>query len=204
MPAWAVGLANDIAALKGQPPAGAPPAASDWETNKPADWNDLRQRMQAEIDAGVKAGLTQFQSEARAQQVEADRLRAEADSLIDSQLSQLQVQGYLTPIANPTDPADPGRAAQSELISFAIALGTDNLLAVAPTLYTHHQNGYYYDRSRNQLVRRGSTSAAAQAPIAGSSVVGATGQPAGPTMRDFATKDLHTLADEANRAIPLT
>jgi hypothetical protein len=153
----------------------------------------------------VSAGLTQAQAQAAAETAAAEESKRQADSFIDTQVANLEKTGFLPPITNPADPADAGRAARSELYAYALSLGTDNLMAVAPNLNTLHQSGYYYDRTRNALVRRGSQSAAAQAPIAGASPTLATANanPA-PTMRDLATKSLDTLAEEANRAFPLS
>ncbi len=197
-PAWAQGLMNDIAALKQQ--TGQAPTA-DW---KPEGWQDVDARIAERVEQGVTTGLTQAQAQQSAAAAEETAERDRANQYIDTQINQLETTGYLPRIQNPTDPADPGRVAHQELFAYALSQGTDYLMAVAPSLYTLHQNGYYYDRAKNALIRRGSQTAAAQAPIAGSSPTATVAGPAGPSLRDLGTKDLTALAEEANRAFPLS
>lgn len=197
-PAWAQGLMNDIAELKGN----RAPGGEEWS---PQSWADVDARVEARARQLVADGLSQMTAAQQAQAEAETNARNAADQFIDTQITQLETNGYLPRIANPTDPNDPGRAAHQELFAYALAQGTDNLMAVAPSLYAHHQSGYYYDRHQNRLVRRGSQTAAAHAPIAGASPTLAPASPAGqgPSMRDLATKDLQTLAAEAGQAYPI-
>lgn len=188
------------AAAAGNAPA-APQTPEEW---KPDGWGDVDKR----IESRAQELLTQAEQRREAERVTAEQeaatQNARVEQYIDAQINQLETTGYLPRVANQADPADPGRAARQELYAYAISLGTDNLMSVAPNLYALHQNGYYFDRTTNALVRRGSQSAAAQAPIAGASPTLTAPGPAqvGPTMQDLATKDLATLAEEASRAFP--
>lgn len=204
-PAWAQGLIEEVATLKQQfaQPTGQQPSGQQ-QSWTPQGWEDVDARIEERARELFRQGFGELAAMQQAEAEQAEAQRQQADAYIDQQINQLTSTGYLPAIANPADPNDPGRVAQQELFAYAISLGTDNLAAVAPTLYAHHQNGYYYDRNQNKLVRRGSQTAAAQAPIAGASPSITAGNTVGPTMRDLATKDLHTLAQEASQAFPAT
>lgn len=209
-PAWAQGIINDINQLKNAtPPAGQQP--QDWNPN---GWQDVDARIEQRAKELVQAGLNEYQAQTQAQGEQAENARRQADSFIDQQITQLTTTGYLPQIGNPADPNDAGRAAQKELFAYALSLGTDNLLNVAPALHTMHQSGYYFDREAGQInpatgqptggfVRRGSQSAAAQAPIAGSAPGVVPSSVAAPTMAELATMDMSQLAERASNAIPL-
>ena len=192
-----------ILAAAGRPPAAAAPAApatpQKWE---PDNWEDVEARIEQRAREIVQQSFTQQQAEAQAAAEQQQAALAAADKAIDTAVEQLEKNGYLPPVANPADPNDPGRAARSELYSYALALGTDDVTAAAVSLHALHQSGYFYDRTKNAYVRRGSQSAAAQAPIAGAAPVLPTGAPTGPTMADLATKSLSELSEEAQRAYP--
>lgn len=180
----------------------APVAPAPWE---PQSWGDVETRIQAEAQRLVQQGLTTAQAQVAAQVDEAEKQRVAADQFLDGQVASLEKSGLLPAVVNQNDSNDPGRLARQELYSYALALGTDNLAAVAPTLAAHHASGYFYDRNQNKLIRRGSQTAAAQAPIAGAGPVGGPTAPStGPSLRDLQTKDLYTLAEEASRAYPNT
>lgn len=208
-PAWAqevIDAAKTIQQQQAQPAPGTVPAGqgqpqqSDWN---PQNWADVDARIEARAQELFRNGLTEIQSQQQAQAEAEQQALAQADAAIDQSLNQLRQTGYLPPVANPNDRDDAGKIAERELIAYTIAQGTDNLLATAPVLHALHQSGYYYDAGQNKLVRKGSQTAAAQAPIAGAtpSVTPAQGG-ATLTYSDLANTDLRSMADRAAAAFP--
>lgn len=203
MPAWAAGLVEQVNGLQAQiqTPQQQPPAAGNaWP------WPDIPQTwagLQTAIDrvatekADAKVGEYQQTQQAMAQQQE--QARVQADQMIDSTLNQLRQTGILPLITDATNPNDAGKLAEKELLGYTIANGGSDpnaLVRMAPTLRALHDSGIYYDNNQRKLIRRGSQSAAANAPIAGGTpVMGGNGQtPAAPSAKQFATMDLSELA----------
>ncbi|UOF78680.1 eukaryotic translation initiation factor 3 [Caudoviricetes sp.] len=174
------------------------------QTFDPQDWGDVQKFIQDEAQRIANETITNAVSQQEADRAAEQESMRQADFAIDTAITQLTAQGYLPPIANPNDPNDPGKLAQTELFGYAISLGTDNLNAVAPNLYALHQSGYYYDTTKGALVRKGSQTVAAQAPISGATPsITATNAPT-LTMGQLANMDLRSIADVANAAIPLS
>lgn len=187
VPAWAQGLVETVQGLQQQ---AASAQGGDW---KPSSFNDIdariAERAQQIADQKIQDFQTQQQQAAQQEQLQMD----EANKAIDASLANLHQIGYLPPIMNPNDPNDAGRQGERELIAYAVSLGTDNLSAVAPQLKLAHDAGYFFDHTKSTMVRRGSQTAAANAPIAGASpsVNGMT--QAGPSQRELATMDMTQL-----------
>lgn len=193
IPAWAQGLAESVQNLQQQiqqPPA--PQNNDDWP-DRPTSWGGLRQAMQSEAERIAQEKLENYKQEQAQQQSQQEAQIQAAQTAIDTAENQLRQQGWLPPITNPMDPNDPGLNAQRELEAYAIRLGSADLYAVAPQLKALHDSGYYYDRMQGQLVRRGSQTAAAQAPIAGASPSVSSPAAQGPTQKDLATMSLDQL-----------
>ena len=210
VPAWAQEVIDAAAQIKasqsGQPapgtvPAGAPAPGQPAEW-KPNDWTDVDRRIEERAQQLFQQGMTQLQSQQQAQAEAEQQALAEADRAIDASLDQLRATGYLPPITDASNREDPGVAAQRELIAYTIAQGTDDLTKTAPVLYALHQSGYFFDLQQNKLVRRGSQTAAAQAPVAGATPSVSAPQAGQITYRDLATMDLHALADKAAQTYP--
>lgn len=193
-----------IASMTPQPQAPVPPTpAAPAQPWTPEAWADVDARIRAEAESIVNQRLTAEQQRQQDATAAAEAGRREADTYIDNQVAELEKNGYLPPVTNQADQSDPGRLARQELYAYALSLGTDNLGAVAPNLYALHQSGYFYDRGQNKLIRRGSQSQAAAAPISGGAPVDTTPTtPTGPTMKDFQTKSLDQLAEDAARMYP--
>lgn len=167
-----------------------PQPGDDWP-DRPTTWGGLRKTTEQialekaqEVLKGHLEQQAQAENEKRAQLAQGE---AELNAMED-QLRQYQM---LPPIVNPLDPNDAGLLAQRELEGFAASMGTSNLWAAASSLKAHHDQGYYYDNTRRSLVRRGSQTAAAHAPIAGASPsLGPVAGQAGPSQRDLMTGGL--------------
>lgn len=209
-PSWANGLVEKVESLEEQlgqvvqqPPQQQQPTQQQQQEGwRPRSFEDIDKRIEERAQEISTKQMEAWQEQQRQQAEAQEKARQEADKHIDGQLEELRQNNVLPPVQNQYDPNDPGRQAQTELIAYAVNQGTDNLVAAAQSLQAHHQSGYYFDRTKNGLVRRGSQTAAAQAPIAGASpsVTGGNAQQ-GPTMGDIATKSLDQLMAEGSQQV---
>lgn len=195
MPPWATQLLEQVKQSQAQ-------QQQQPESWVPTNFQDIDKRIQEQAAAIAQQTITE--AETRRQQAVAaqEQQRQQADAAIDTSLNQLRTTGYLPPITNPNDPNDPGRLAQTELIAYTLASGSEDVARMAPALYALHQSGYAYDYNTQRLVRRGSQTAAAQAPIAGAAPGAAApaGQ-AGPSHQDLINLDMNALMDRAQQQI---
>lgn len=178
-PAWAQELIQNVQQLQQQPgqqqPGGQQPAVQPgqgdtWsDTRRPTSWTEMQQAIQAEAQRVSQQTLNQWQQQQNQTQQQTQAEMDAAQTAIDQTEMQLRQYGYLPQIANPMDPNDAGIMATRELESFAIANNSNNLFAAATTLKALHDTGMFFDVYQKRLIRRGSQTVAAQAPIAGAS-----------------------------------
>lgn len=166
-----------------------PQQDSDWP-DRPQTWGGLKQAIQTEAERISQSQIANLQRQQEQQAAAKQDAQKAADQAIDSAIGQLRQVGYLPPIVNSTDPNDAGKMAERELIGYTVAMGSNNLAAAAGPLRALHDSGYYYDTAQSKLVRRGSQTAAAQAPIAGGNPNIAAPQGGGLTARQLATMNL--------------
>lgn len=179
MPDWAQDVIDAAQALQN-------PQGDDWP-DRPQTWGGLRQYMHQAAQEIASAQIQQWQADQAQAAQNAAAITSAENQRYDMAEAQLQQIGLLPAVTNPGDPNDPGRLAKRELYGYTIAMGgqgPENLMPAATALKALHDSGVYFDVQQNKLIRRGSQSAAAQAPIAGGApVTGGPGQggPAGPT-----------------------
>lgn len=180
MPDWAQDVIDAAQALQNQP------AGDDWP-ERGQTWGEFRRAVQTEAAAIADAKIKEWQAEQAQATQQASAMTTAMNQQYDMAEMNLQQLGLLPAVTNPGDPNDPGRLAKRELYGYTIAMGgqgPENLMPAATALKALHDSGVYFDVQQNKLIRRGSQSAAAQAPIAGGApVTGGPGQggPAGPT-----------------------
>ncbi len=216
-PAWADQLMQTVTGLKSEfdafrtdlanapeedlnptPPAPAA-AAEEWV---PKTYADVDNRITEKAREQAEAILADRDRQAQVAQTAAQQQERDIDAYLDGQVAQLEQGQSLPKVANPTDPADPGRQARAELFGYAYSLGTTNLLSVAGTLKTLHDQGLKYDVTQGKLIpAAGSNAPGAAAPIAGGTAPGGVNQNATPGQDFFRKYDLDAIAEYAKKAI---
>lgn len=197
VPAWAAGLTQTVQELQ-QQVQNQPQGGDDWP-DRPKTWGGLKQAIQTEAQKIAQEHIKTYQDQQTTAAQQQEQAMQAANQQIDSALGNLRNGGFLPIVANPTDPNDVGKIAERELIAYAVSTGgqdAQSLLRAAPTLKALHDSGVYFDFTRNTLVRRGSQSAAAGAPIAGASPSfgnAGGGQQAAPTNRQIANMSMDQL-----------
>ncbi len=198
-PAWAQGLIQTVQGLQQaqqQPPA-APQPGDDW-ADRPTSWGGLKQAITTEAERIAQAKIDKMVADQQAAAQQSAQIQQQADAAIDGAFNQLRQTGFMPAVANPNDQNDPGKLAERELLGYALSMGAqapEHLLTAAPALKAHHDAGYYFDYTQKKLVRRGSQTAAAQAPIAGASPsITGGGTVTGPTQAQLANLSLDQMA----------
>lgn len=199
VPAWAAGLTQQVQTLQQQLEAQkqANQDNNEWP-DRPQSWGEMRKAIQTEADRIASEKMEAYKREQKAAEDQQAAVERDINQQIDNTIGQMRQVGYLPVVANPNDPNDPGKAAERELIAYTVAMGgtkPQDLMNAAPSLKAHHDTGYFFDYTQKKLVRRGSQTAAAQAPIAGASPsIGGTptGQQ-GPSQKELATMSMDQL-----------
>lgn len=209
VPAWAQGLIEQVQALQN----GGPQEGQKWDdNNRPRTWEELQQSIEKMADDKAQALLNDVATRQQQEAQQQTFAQQQANQNLDAIEGQLAQMGVIPQVANPADPNDPGKLARQELYAYAIAMGAtepQHLAPAAMTLYTMHQNGQYFDRTKNSIVTRNSAAPGASAPIAGASPSMAGGQPGAggqqsvPTVRQLATMPLSSLAQMGARSLGL-
>jgi hypothetical protein len=208
VPAWAQGLIQQVAEMQNK----GPQDGQQWdENNRPRTWQEMQQSMEKMAETKAQALIQGMADQQQQQAQQQAQLQAQANQNLDMVESQLTQMGMLPAVANPADPNDPGKLARQELYAYAMAMGATEPQHMAPaamTLYTLHQNGQYFDRTKNSIVTRNSAAPGAFAPIAGAgpSMAGGApgnGQQTGPTVAQLATLPLSGIAQMGARALGL-
>jgi len=201
MPDWAQDVIDAAQALQN------PPAGDDWP-ERGQTWGEFRKAVQQEAQQIANNTIQAYQAEQVQAAQNAASMAAVENQRYDMTEMQLQQLGLLPAVMDPNNPNDPGRLAKRELYAYTIAMGgqgPENLGPAATALKALHDSGVYFDVAQNKLIRRGSQSAAAQAPIAGGApVVGGQGQgygPAGPTQSQLGM-GLSALAEIGMNQLP--
>lgn len=114
-----------------------------------AVFSDVDKRAQEIVDKAFQDRETQ------ANQVRTQALQQEQQnqSYIDNTVGQLRQAGYLPPVANALDVNDQGKQAENELLGYAIALGSTDLVNAAKELKFRHDAGFRYDYASKQFVQ---------------------------------------------------
>jgi hypothetical protein len=200
VPQWAQTMAQQMQQIQQQQQN-----PNQWQPKTVADIDArITERAQEIAAASVKQMQDQQQQEYNQRQQQVTVL----DQQVNAVYGQLRQNGLLPIVSNPYDPNDPGKQAEVELLSYAVANGASDaasMARLAPTLKALHDNGMAYDHKQNMIVRRnGSQSAAASAPIAGGSPSMQGGTPSGPglTQSRLATTDLGGLMQYGLSALP--
>lgn len=216
-PAWADQLMQTVTGLKSEfdafrtdlanapeeeplTPAAPAPTPQAWV---PKTYEDVDQRIVERARAEAQAILDERDKQAQAAQAAAVQQERDIETYLDNQLAQLEQAQMLPKVANPADASDPGKQARAELFGYAYSLGTTNILSVANSLKTLHDQGLRFDVTAGKLtpVTGGSFAPGAMAPIAGATANGAVNQNAAPPANFFKVHDLDAVAEYAKRAI---
>jgi len=144
-------LAETVRGMVPQAPAPEPTQ----EAKRYDDWGTVFEDVSQLVDKKLQ------EREQQSQQVDetVKQKSEENQKWIDDTLGQLRTSGYLPPVTNQFDNNDPGKAAENELLGYAIAMGTSNLGQAAQELKFRHDNGYRYDYNTRQFVSAKETEA---------------------------------------------
>lgn len=207
IPTWAQGLIEQVQQMQNNGPQDDQP----WDdNNRPRTWAEMQQAIEKTADARAQALVQGITNQQQQEAQQAAVLQQQANQNLDIVENQLSQMGVLPAVVNPADPNDPGKLARQELYAYAIAMGASepqNLGPAAMSLHTMHQNGQYFDRTKNAIVTRNSAAPGAFAPIAGAGATmaggGAAGggQVTGPTVGQLATMNLSSIAQMGARAL---
>jgi hypothetical protein len=203
MPQWAQEMMQNIQQIQ-QGGTGNQPSTFDptkpWSSdNRPKSWDEMRSANEALAEQKAREIVTSTMQQQTQQQQQQQQQLQQANQQIDSTFNRLRLSGYLPPIQNPSNPNDPGKLAERELLGWTLTNGgqtAEDILYAAPSLVQQHQMGRYFDPQSGQMQQRRGQSAAAMAPIAGGMpVMGQMGAPSGPTQRQLAQggRDLGSL-----------
>jgi hypothetical protein len=147
-----------------QPNANPNDPYADW---KPKDWSDVPRTAEEIVDRKL-AMRDQAAAEANERLTQA---RQQADREIDTKLNELETKGVLPKVTNASDPNDPGRAMQRELIGLAVyqGKGPEDFENVASDLKFHHERGFKWDPQNQRWLETNRPPAGQYAPVGSSS-----------------------------------
>lgn len=160
-----------------QPAPGAPvgstapqPTGSELAARNPQSWEDVDRYVNEQIQKGVQAGIQGFQEQSAAAVQADNQAKEEVNRELDTAEKDLERNGLLPPIQNPSDRNDPGKVARRELYGAAVRLNTTDLNAVA-TMYLKplHDKGQMYDHETGSVITANAPQPGATSPIGSSS-----------------------------------
>lgn len=158
------GFEETLAAITTPPP---PPPTKEPEW-KPQTWDEFplkAKEVARQTFAELEAEKQTKQEQTLEQQKE---LQTQIDKDFDEQLSKLEKEGTIPPVANVADPNDKGKQARKELFALGIKYGTADLVAMANLRNDYTTAGYSFDPKEGKLIRSNPRPFGADAPVGSS------------------------------------